>query len=368
MVNFKNIKPIIAAILLLTFESGLALTITIENPPQNYRTYTRVGRSQQIVHTGSTQGLHSLSFSIPDRYAQGLNPNTDWRTLLDNWRVSSPATGDQPTLRNDMGYFPFTDSSGHVRFIALEHLLERQQRYPQMRVAWEATTSGTAAQDIVLANGTTASADEDITSDNAETLYIGDSHSTNPGFHDTIMQHLGRNTNYYASCGSHSNHWRNGGYRSSCGNIQTPTTQPLAQLQQNTNAEKVIINLGDNHISWTGSNPRQATGVSPSAASDFRRLVETLPAHVTCYWVGPVWGSAGSTYNKPDRIVNEIYSLLQQSIGSRCTIVDCRDAVSRQNAGDGLHYNDSRAWAQCIAHRTSGTQEELRAAENTVTY
>lgn len=366
MAHCKKIKFFFFTLFFFIFESALALIITIENPPQNYRIYTHTDYSQQILHSGSTRGLRSLSFYIPDRYAQGLNPNTDWRTILNNWRMSSHFTGYQPTLRNGVSYFPFTDSSGQLRFIALEHLLARQQRYPQMTVAWEATSHATATQDLIHPRGTTSTLQEDIASDNPETLYIGDSHSTNPGFHDTIMQRLGTDTNYYASCGANSNHWRTGGYSSSCGQIQARITQPLAQLQQSTNAEKVIINLGDNHISWSGSNPRQANGISSTAASDFRRLVETLPAHVSCYWVGPVWGSSGSTYNKPDRIVNEIYNLLQQSIGSRCTIVDCRDSVNRNNVGDGLHYNDSRAWAQCIADRTSTPQENLRNTENTV--
>lgn len=364
MTNFKTTQHLLFAICLLTFESAMAVVVTIDNPPQNYRTYTRSGESQNILHTGSTRGLNTLSFHIPDRYALGLNPNTEWKTILENWRASSPRSSNNPTSRNNISYFPFTDSTGHVRFIALNHLLERQQRYPNMSIHWQ--PSNTLIGIETLRSEPTPTPSATTVTDNAETLYIGDSHSTNPAFYNTIMQRFGADTNYYASCGANSNHWRTGGYTSSCGQIHSRTTQPLTQLQQNTNAEKVIINLGDNHISWSGSHPRRATGVSATAASDFRRLVETLPSDTLCYWVGPVWGSSGSLYSKPDHIVNEIYSILHQSIGSRCTIIDCRDSINRSNSGDGLHYNDSTAWAQCIADRTSHSQEETSATESPV--
>lgn len=185
-------------------------------------------------------------------------------------------------------------------------------------------------------------------------LYFGDSHSVNTTLRVDLQKNLGSEVSYYASCGSSASHWLKGGYNSPCGDYNADKTIPLSTLQQQHKPNKVVIELGDNMFNWKGSKPRRAEGVTASAKSDIEKLVATIDDKTPCLWVGPTWGSKGNAYFKSDEAVNQMYKLLHETIGARCTIVDCRNAVPRDK-GDGLHHSTeaaNRAWSSCIIENT----------------
>ncbi len=200
-------------------------------------------------------------------------------------------------------------------------------------------------------------------------LYIGDSHSVNETMRTELQSNLGPSVAYYASCGSHSIHWAKGGFKSRCGNYNAPSTPSMERLLIKEKPKKLIIELGDNHFEWIGNNPRRAVGIPANAGKYMNALLAKVDDSTPCYWVGPTWGSRGGSYFKSDAMVDEMYATIKKAVGHRCEIVDCRNAVSRNSTGDGLHHHNkeaSKAWAGCIAEKTKTTTATGGDASTTI--
>lgn len=204
-------------------------------------------------------------------------------------------------------------------------------------------------------------------------LYIGDSHSYLRSREGNRMGNRVANRvkecgasefHYRGVCGSRPLNWSGDRRpRSTCGvsemgpqhfNTQNSgQTDNLDTLIRDTNAEVVMINLGDNMFNWRSRNGVREAYVSsqPSLVNEVRGLLQSLSVEQKCIWIGPTYHSRGSSYYKPNSAVDELYSILSTAINGRCRLMDSRDYFEETSPNDGLHLvpSESRRWGDSIA-------------------
>lgn len=209
---------------------------------------------------------------------------------------------------------------------------------------------------------------------NKDVLYIGDSHSNLEKINGSKMGNIvvkqlkecgAQNITYRGVCGSSPSSWMpDSTPTSSCGvtimgpdkfeNLKKGSTENLTILQKKSNPQVVIINLGDNMISWKKKdNLKHATIESKNTvASVVNKLVSTINKNVTCLWIGPAYHSPGKIYSKSNSIVDELYDAIKIGIGSRCTLVDSRSYFKESRPNDGLHFTapESKHWGEELAN------------------
>lgn len=106
-----------------------ALDIHLNNPPGDYNIYNWSGSS--VKHAGiMSKDVSGFKFSIPDKYVVNKKSGeVDLRATLRKWRKGTPALEGNPRTKNGLGFYPFTDSSGRQRYMALEYLNDRVKNY-----------------------------------------------------------------------------------------------------------------------------------------------------------------------------------------------------------------------------------------------
>ena len=103
---------------------ALALEITLDQPPGDYRVYNLNGK--KLNRTSSAKNFNKFKFQLPDQYiVENKDGSLNLRASLNKWRRKSGTTHQDPITRNGIGFFPFKDSSGVSRYIALDHIAKR---------------------------------------------------------------------------------------------------------------------------------------------------------------------------------------------------------------------------------------------------
>lgn len=227
--------------------------------------------------------------------------------------------------------------------------------------------------------------------ENKSILYIGDSHSVIPtqvaGENDRRLGHVvtgaliacaGAQVAYSAVCGSRPRSWTSSDRaRSTCGITESssagfnyrystvigeggnrvPVTHRadnLETLVEKNSPQEAIINLGDNMFSWSREDGKSVASLPDpeSSAQEISRMLDRLPANANCTWVGPTYHSSGSgsLYQKPNRVVDQFYTMLESTLRGRCSLIDSRPIFESTRPNDGLHLvrSESRRWGQEI--------------------
>ena len=145
----KNIKLFCIILIQCLFAQAVyALDIHLTNPPGDYNVYRWNDARRTVDHSGSmTRNIQGYTFSVPDQYVIKRGNEVDLQATLRNWRRSTPVADGNPRTRNNIGYYPFTDSSGNRYYLALEYLNERIGRYNGAAI----TTSAGGAPPVAAA-------------------------------------------------------------------------------------------------------------------------------------------------------------------------------------------------------------------------
>lgn len=207
-----------------------------------------------------------------------------------------------------------------------------------------------------------------------DTLFIGDSHSYFSARSETRLGALlvksFPDLNFYSACGSSPLTWVNGG-STSCGwrvvvpggSDETKTSAPvpkLAALLEKHKPKTLWIEQGDNMFSWDAQSPKNSLVNENSVRNQILALVSLLDKpewqNVQCYWIGPTWGGRGSIYNKTDRALEFMYTLLAEHAGARCKLIDSREFVRSYVGSDGLHLSSSgsKEWGENLVRELKG--------------
>lgn len=205
-------------------------------------------------------------------------------------------------------------------------------------------------------------------------LYIGDSHSYLHKSHGTRMGNLvyskikacgASDIRYEAFCGSRpADYTAKRTPKTSCGhstfsnqNFKTSKTGAgigLKALSAESKAEHVVINLGDNMFSGKKENGKTKLYLSSrdKASEEIKALLNDLTTDQKCTWIGPVYHSPGKYYSKANREVDKLYSVLKESIQSRCRLIDSRNYFTTTHPNDGLHLTneESEIWGIHLAN------------------
>ena len=104
--------------------------ISLVNPPKTYRVFDLEGNGKLAEHDQNSGNFRSLDFQIPNEYLiRDAKGEVDFRKSLRNWRKLTPvAEGNPRTGSKGIHYYPFMDSSGNWKYIALEHI---HDHYPK---------------------------------------------------------------------------------------------------------------------------------------------------------------------------------------------------------------------------------------------
>jgi len=90
-------------------------------------------RRSNLIHQSYSEHFDDISFDVPDKYMVfHSDGTTDVKATLINWRKSTPIADGNPRTKNGTGYFPFKDSNGNNRYIALEYILKRRPETVQV--------------------------------------------------------------------------------------------------------------------------------------------------------------------------------------------------------------------------------------------
>lgn len=108
----------------------------LEGKPTDYRVWTWSESEKSIVHQGvTTRNFDIFKFSIPSQYVVRNNDGeVDVKASLVKWRESTPVAAGNPRTLNDIGYYPFTDEHGSIHYVALEHIQDNSQKYPNINL------------------------------------------------------------------------------------------------------------------------------------------------------------------------------------------------------------------------------------------
>lgn len=224
---------------------------------------------------------------------------------------------------------------------------------------------------------------------NSNVLYIGDSHSVIPSESSSSKPRLGHvvtsgikscegaKISYHAVCGARPKSFTSSGktqttcgltenyngsfqYRYSTYTDDRGRSRPnkhygdnLETILEKDTPAHVIINLGDNMFNWTRQADKRVKASiknSESKVNEINDMLEKIPTGAKCTWVGPTYHKSGSTYIKPNRVVDEFYLILKTAIGDRCKLIDSRRLVVPSSPNDGLHLvrSESLEWGKKV--------------------
>jgi hypothetical protein len=195
-------------------------------------------------------------------------------------------------------------------------------------------------------------------------LIIGDSHMVTSGYlittlHDDLLAQ-GATVDTYGMCGANAGDWV---YPStvSCGKAErvgkagptidrkpnTPTYQVDA-LIANSHPNLIVIEMGDTMAGYGQHDFPQGWIYQQVHALTGRIAAQNIP----CVWVGPPWGSEGSSYHKTFDRVKQMSEFLSTAVAP-CRFVDSTQ-YSKEGEWptiDGQHLTPTgyKAWGADIA-------------------
>lgn len=195
-------------------------------------------------------------------------------------------------------------------------------------------------------------------------LVIGDSHMVTRDYlittlHDDLLAQ-GAQVDSYGMCGANAGDWV---YPStvSCGKAErlgkegpvisraasTPTYQ-IDQVIAKSHPNLIVIEMGDTMAGYGQTSFPQGWIYQQVHALTGRIAAQNIP----CVWVGPPWGSEGSTYHKTFARVKEMSEFLSTAVAP-CKFIDSTQ-FSKPNEWptiDGQHLTNSgyKAWGSDIA-------------------
>jgi hypothetical protein len=195
-------------------------------------------------------------------------------------------------------------------------------------------------------------------------LMIGDSHMVTNGYlittlhNDLIAQ--GATVSSYGMCGANAGDWV---YKTtvSCGKAERHGSAPARidraprqpgwtfdQLVAADHPNLVIVEMGDTMAGYGQTDFPRAW-----IYDQVRTLTQRIAAdHVQCVWVGPPWGSEGTSYHKTFTRVKEMSEFLAKSVAP-CQFIDSTtfSAPGQWPTIDGQHLTASgyRDWGKDIA-------------------
>lgn len=122
-----KLKSIFFLVLMTSGFESFALQITLNNPPGDYRVFSL--RGSDLTNRTFAQNFNKFSFTVPDQYiVKNSDGSSNLLSSLQNWRRSTPiADGHPRTDSRGIGYYPFKDSQGNNRYIALEHIYNNRR-------------------------------------------------------------------------------------------------------------------------------------------------------------------------------------------------------------------------------------------------
>jgi hypothetical protein len=195
-------------------------------------------------------------------------------------------------------------------------------------------------------------------------LVIGDSHMVTRDYlittlHDDLLAQ-GAQVDSYGMCGANAGDWV---YPTtvSCGKAErigkeapvinrapsTPTYQ-IDQVIAKSHPNLIVIEMGDTMAGYGQQSFPQGWIYQQVHALTGRIAAQNIP----CVWVGPPWGSEGSTYHKTFDRVKEMSEFLSTAVAP-CRFIDSTQ-FSKPNEWptiDGQHLTNSgyKAWGADIA-------------------
>jgi hypothetical protein len=195
-------------------------------------------------------------------------------------------------------------------------------------------------------------------------LVIGDSHMVASGYlistlHDALLAQ-GAKVDTYGMCGANAGDWV---YPTtvSCGKAErigkegpeidrksgTPTYQ-IDALIKKTNPGLIVIEMGDTMAGYGQKDFPQAWIYQQVHALTGRIAAQNVP----CVWVGPPWGSEGSSYHKTFARVKQMSEFLTNAVAP-CRFIDSTQ-FSKEGEWptiDGQHLTSAgyKAWGADIA-------------------
>jgi hypothetical protein len=195
-------------------------------------------------------------------------------------------------------------------------------------------------------------------------LVIGDSHMVTSGYlistlHDDLLEQ-GATVDTYGMCGANAGDWV---YPTtvSCGKAErlgkagleidrkasAPTYQ-IDQLLTKTHPNLVVIEMGDTMAGYGQKDFPQAWIYQQVHALTGRIAAQ----NVACVWVGPPWGSEGSSYHKTFDRVKQMSEFLSTAVAP-CKFIDSTQfsKPGEWPTIDGQHLTASgyKAWGADIA-------------------
>lgn len=195
-------------------------------------------------------------------------------------------------------------------------------------------------------------------------LVIGDSHMVTRDYLITTLHNdllaQGAHVDTYGMCGANAGDWV---YPTtvSCGKAErigqegpkierapnTPTYQ-IDQLIAKSHPNLIVIEMGDTMAGYGQTSFPQGWIYQQVHALTGRIAAQNIP----CVWVGPPWGSEGSSYHKTFDRVKEMSEFLSTAVAP-CRFIDSTQ-FSKPNEWptiDGQHLTNSgyKAWGADIA-------------------
>ncbi len=195
-------------------------------------------------------------------------------------------------------------------------------------------------------------------------LMIGDSHMVSSGYLITTLHNdlteQGATVDTYGMCGANAGDWV---YKTtvSCGEAERHGKKPpvinrqpraigwtFDSLVAANHPNLVVVEMGDTMAGYGQHDFPRAW-----IYEQVRTLTQRIQAHhLQCVWVGPPWGSEGSSYHKTFARVREMSDFLAKSV-SPCLFIDSTQFSSpgAWPTIDGQHLTASgyRMWGKDIA-------------------
>jgi hypothetical protein len=189
--------------------------------------------------------------------------------------------------------------------------------------------------------------------------------------HDSLLEQ-GAAVDSYGMCGANAGDWV---YPStvSCGKAQrlgkaapeidrkagTPTYQVDALIAK-THPNLIVIEMGDTMAGYGQKDFPQAWIYQQVHALTGRIAAQNVP----CVWVGPPWGSEGSSYHKTFDRVKQMSEFLSTAVAP-CRFIDSTQFTKPGEwpTIDGQHLTSTgyRAWAADIAKSLDQVAPQLAA-------
>lgn len=195
-------------------------------------------------------------------------------------------------------------------------------------------------------------------------LMIGDSHMVTRDYlittlHDDLLAQ-GANVQTYGMCGANAADWvypttvscgkaeRHGKEAAQIDRKASIPTYQIDQVVAKTHPNLIVIEMGDTMAGYGQKDFPQAWIYQQVHALTGRLAAQNIP----CVWVGPPWGSEGSSYHKTFDRVKQMSEFLSTAVAP-CRFIDST-TFSKPNEWptiDGQHLTNAgyKAWGADIA-------------------